>query len=63
MVKKVPWKYWYYCIVYCRDDELKDDEASFQESIEQKDDATVGQPPVTGKKGKKAKKTFADIDW
>ena len=49
--------------MYFRDDELKDDEPSQPESTEQTNNMTVSDALVTTKKGKKAKKKFADIDW
>ena len=49
------------CIL--RDDELKDDEPSQPESAGQTDNPAVSDVPVTAKKGKKAKKTFADVNW
>lgn len=40
---------------------MKDDEPSQAEiNIDQKE---IDNPPVTTKKGKKTKKTFADVDW
>lgn len=48
-------------MLYFRDDELKDDEPSQPESSEQTDNLAVSDVPA--KKGKKAKKTFADVNW
>ena len=51
-------------MIYCRDDELKDDEPDPPENTKEADDTTITNDlPVTTKKGKKTKKTFADLDW
>ena len=47
----------------CRDDELQDDDLDPLENTKETDITIGNDPPVTTKKGKKAKKTFADVDW
>ena len=47
----------------CRDDELQDDDLDPLENIKETDTTIGNDPPVATKKGKRAKKTFTDVDW
>ena len=56
-------KHFKYDMIYCRDDELQDDEPDPVENTKETDTAIGNDPSVATKKGKKAKKAFTDLDW